>query len=85
MYFVQIPDEQEAFFAFVNNVINYRDHKEGYVGPYQVSTQQNKEGDSFFVTENRKEKRFLQMIVDQFYALAENINLLNSLCHEKKN
>ena len=70
MYFVQIPDEQEAFFAFVNKVINYRDHKEG---------------DSFFVTENRKEKRFLQMIVDQFYALAENINLLNSLCHEKKN
>lgn len=79
MYYIQIPDEQEAF---VNKVINYKDHKEGYVGPYQVATQQNKEGDSFFVTENRKEKRFLQMIVDQFYALAD---LLNSLCHEKSN
>jgi hypothetical protein len=77
-YFVPVPDNNEAFYAFVNLVINnknnarrpnYSTERPNKIGPVKVEYVKNEVNESLIRVENNKEKVFVQMIIDQFCLL----------------
>lgn len=78
-YYVSLPDNEGAFFAFVNLVINNRDNanvpqyadtRPNDFGPVKnVNSVTNEVGEHFLIAHSLKDKKFLEMLVDQFTLL----------------
>jgi hypothetical protein len=86
--YVPVPDNADAFYAYVNLVINNKnnahipEHLNGCpkkIGPVKVHIIYNEVHEPFLEVENNKEKVFLEMIVDQFCLLRSHWNMINSL------
>lgn len=87
MMYVPVPDNDDAFFAFVNLVINNKNNAHipehlnscpKKIGPVKVHITYNEVYEAFFEVENNKEKVFLQMIVDQFCLLRSHWNMIQT-------
>ena len=90
MMYVSIPDNCDAFYAFVNLVINNKnnahipEHLNGCpkkIGPVKVHIIYNEVHEPFFEVENNKEKVFIEMIIDQFYLLRRHWGMINSFVY----
>lgn len=78
-YYFPLPDNENAFYAFVNLIINNRDnqHKPDncigrpkHFGPVKDFTPTSNEvGERFLITYNLKDHKFLEMLKDQFCLL----------------
>lgn len=88
MMYVPVPDNADAFYAFVNLVINNKNNAHipehlnscpKKIGPVKVHIIRNEVNEPFFEVENNKEKVFLEMIIDQFCLLRSHWNMINSL------
>ena len=83
-YFVPLPDNEAAFYAFVNLIINNRDNqhkpdnclgKPKHFGPVKDFKSANNEvGERFLITYNLKDHRFLEMLKDQFTLIRTYFN-----------
>lgn len=83
-YYFPLPDNTEAFYAYVNLIINNRDnsHKpDNYTtrpknfGPVKdFNTHRNEVGEKFIVVYNLKDYRFLEMLVNQFALIRTYFN-----------
>jgi len=90
--YVPLPDNCEAFYAYVNLVINNKnnahipellDGRPKKIGPVKVHIIYNEVHEPFFEVENNKEKVFIEMIIDQFCLLRSHWNIINSfVCDE---
>lgn len=78
MMYVSLPDNCDAFYTFVNLVINNKHNahipehlnsRPKKIGPVKVHIKYNEANEPFFEVENNKEKVFLEMIIDQFTLL----------------
>lgn len=77
MYYIEVPDNDKAFYAYVNLVVNNRDNwykanptnRPRKIGPVQVTYQSNEVGEQFMVCKDKREQNFLDMVVDQFCLL----------------
>lgn len=88
-YYIPIPDNSDAFYAYVNLVINNKHNanipediqsrpaKIGWVKPLTYT--HNEVGEPFVVCQTNKEKVFVEMIIDQFHLLRSHWNMIQSL------
>lgn len=77
-FYVSLPDNEGAFYAFVNLVINNRSGWDTYrkldditqrpskIGPVAVTYTRNEVNEPFAVVDSRKDQAFLEMITNQF-------------------
>lgn len=77
-FFVPLPDNESAFFAFVNLVINNRNGWDTFkkldditdrprkIGPVAVSYTRNEVNEPFVEVDSKKDERFVEMIITQF-------------------
>jgi len=88
LLFVPLPDNEDAFCAYVNLVINNRDNahiphdiqsRPKKIGWVNVTYTRNEVGEPFIVVENLKEKCFVGMILNQFCLLRSHWNMIASL------
>lgn len=79
-HYVSLPDNDVAFYSYVNLVINNRNNSRNEqddhtrrpknVGPVKVLTYTHNEvGEPFMVVESKKDEKFVEMIIDQFNLL----------------
>ena len=78
-YYFPLPDNKEAFYAFINLVINNKNNqsatknfeeKPSHFGPVKkFTTTHNEVGERFLVVYNKKDLLFLEMFKDQFCLL----------------
>lgn len=90
MMYVPLPDNCDAFYAYVNLVINNKnnahipEHLNGCpkkIGPVKVHIIYNEVHEPFLEVENNKEKVFLEMIIDQFYLLRRHWGMISSFVY----
>lgn len=75
-YYVPVPDNEDAFFAFVNLVINNKQNvhvvgtsRPKKIGPYKVNYANGDNNELFIEASDLKMKCFIEMIIDQFTLL----------------
>ena len=88
-YYVDVPDNRDSFFAYVNLVINNKNNahipngdieqRPKKVGPVSISYTHNEVGELFMEVYNLKDYTFLEMIKDQFCLLRSHWNVIQSL------
>ena len=87
MMYISLPDNRDAFYAFVNLVINNKNNAHipehlndcpKKIGPVKVRITYNEVHEAFFEVENNKEKVFLQMIINQFCLLRSHWNMIQT-------
>lgn len=87
MMYVSLPDNLDAFYAFVNLVINNKHNahmtehlnsRPKKIGPVKVHITYNEVNEPFFEVSDNKEKVFVEMIIDQFSLLRSHWNVINS-------
>lgn len=90
MMYVPLPDNCDAFYAYVNLVINNKnnahipEHLNGCpkkIGPVKVHIIYNEVHEPFLEVENNKEKVFIEMIIDQFYLLRRHWGMISSFVY----
>lgn len=88
-YYVDVPDNGDSFFAYVNLVINNKNNahipngnveqRPKKVGPVSISYTRNEVGELLMEVDNLKDYKFLEMIKDQFCLLRSYWNMIQSL------
>lgn len=87
-YYIPIPDNDTAFYTFVNLVINNKHNahipkevtaRPSKIGWVNASYVKNEVNERFIVVGELKEKVFVEMIIDQFCLLHSHYNLIRSL------
>lgn len=87
MIYISLPDNLNAFYAFINLIINNKhnahipEHLNSCpkrIGPVKVHIVRNEVNEPFFEVSNNKEKVFVEMIIDQFNLLRSHWNIINS-------
>jgi len=86
-YYISIPDNSDAFYAYVNLVINNKKNthvpndtnlRPSKIGWVKVSYIRNEVNEPFIVVENLKEKVFVEMIIDQFCLLRNYWHIIDN-------
>lgn len=78
-YFVPLPDNLNQFYAYINLVINNKENRYGqrtsvreaplHYGPVKAHYKINEVNERFLVVNKLKDKKFLEMLIDQFTLL----------------
>lgn len=78
-YFVPLPDNLNEFYAYINLVINNKENRYAqktsvreaplHYGPVKVRYRINEVNERFLVVNRLKDKKFLEMLIDQFTLL----------------
>lgn len=87
-YYISLPDNVNAFYAFVNLVINNKNNahipkevttRPSKIGWVKVSYTRDEMNEPFIIVEELKERVFVEMIIDQFHLLHSHYNIIRSL------
>lgn len=78
-YFVPLPDNLNQFYAYINLVINNKENRYAqktsvheaplHYGPVKAHYKINEVNERFIVVNKLKDKKFLEMLIDQFTLL----------------